>query len=720
MTRRQHLRTAITTAILFVTAIAPAFAQLVPSTRLAQSNWEAAGRLAHGGIPARSTVCQTIDSATYGTGAVDATTHIQTALDHASCTPGTVVSIPAGTYSISGLLQLSKSITVRGAGMGKTILKKSNGAKRDPNAGYIVQSYNALMFVGNATFPTFSNSGTVALTADGAQGATTVSVGAGHGLTAGQFVEVAEDQMFAGGTWATKPTSNYGSGDVANLREVWVNDRIVWLKHRQPVGGATITTSDAGTDTVTTSADHTFSPGSVIHIDGHSGTFSPAASDGRYVVRTVPTSTTFTLDALSDGTDIDITTGGSSGSAYTSRSGDDFWPGPADPNSGPLTWFNRGYGYVYGEVKEIASTTATSITFTTGLTDSYRTSKNAAIATSSTTFLQDAGVEDLTMWQGSDGCLSFRAAAKSWAKNVECLEWLGHGINMHMSHKIHVEGAYIHHGAWPVPGGGGYAFVMGNNSSNILLWNSITRDTNKNIVANAGGAGSVIAYNVFQDSQIWGNAWQEVAANASHFSGPHHVLFEGNYAHNFDSDFTHGSAYSHTALRNWFTGYRDNFEIGFSNHRTIGLAYGSRNMSFVGNLLGLAGQMTGWLADSGTGNFLGEDHNIWKLGYDPQEFQQHADNVYVLPTVIKEGNYDYLSNSIQWVTGPGTIPLTYFTQGVKPAFFGSCPWPWVDTEATTKTYVLPALRRYQLGRVYDVDVDPCTMGMRNYSRRRFR
>ena len=45
-------------------------------------------------------------------------------------------------------------------------------------------------------------------------------------------------------------------------------------------------------------------------------------------------------------------------------------------------------------------------------------------------------------------------------------------------------------------------------------------------------------------------SWIEVGLNASHMVGPHHVLFEGNYGFNWDSDKTHGNAIYHTIFRN--------------------------------------------------------------------------------------------------------------------------------------------------------------------------
>ena len=57
-------------------------------------------------------------------------------------------------------------------------------------------------------------------------------------------------------------------------------------------------------------------------------------------------------------------------------------------------------------------------------------------------------------------------------------------------------------------------------------------------------------------------------------AGPHHVLFEGNYSHNFDSDYTHGNAIYLTIFRNVLTGQRRSF-TDVQNLKIGVTAYGS-------------------------------------------------------------------------------------------------------------------------------------------------
>ncbi len=96
---------------------------LLPADRMTQ--WQP-GLTGAGGIPARSTICATINP---GNGAADDTARIQAAIN--VCPAGEVVQLSAGTFLVNDghYLRLNKGITLRGAGPGKTILAKTNGAK---------------------------------------------------------------------------------------------------------------------------------------------------------------------------------------------------------------------------------------------------------------------------------------------------------------------------------------------------------------------------------------------------------------------------------------------------------------------------------------------------------------------------------------------------------------------------------------------------------------
>ena len=69
-----------------------------------------------GGIPARTTVCATLNASSYGNGTVDATAGIQAAIN--ACPAGQVVKLSAGDFLVNGAepITLNKGVVLRGAG----------------------------------------------------------------------------------------------------------------------------------------------------------------------------------------------------------------------------------------------------------------------------------------------------------------------------------------------------------------------------------------------------------------------------------------------------------------------------------------------------------------------------------------------------------------------------------------------------------------------------
>jgi hypothetical protein len=365
-----------------------------------------------------------------------------------------------------------------------------------------------------------------------------------------------------------------------------------------------------------------------------------------------------------------------------------------DPFPSANAWFCRP-GRPISEMKEIAAVAGNTVTFTTPVHISYRVAHQAQLTryTGINVHVKLAGVEDLSVEGGSDGAIRFEAAAYSWARNVGNTVWLGEGVAINHSFRVELRDSFIHDAAWPYPGGGGYAISLAKGSADVLIENNIVMQANKVMVARSSGAGTVVGYNYMDDGLVgYDEGWQEVGINGSHMVGPHHMLFEGNASFNYDSDDTHGNAIYHTVFRNHLSGFRRTYP-GLGNARTAGLMYGSWWHSFVGNVLGVAGQMNGWVYQDS--NYPWGGPAIWKLGYNPIHWEQDADPK-VLSTVLREGNFDYLTNQVRWDTAPKTIPSSLYLPA-KPAFFGALTWPWVDPTGTQKLHTLPAKSRFVSG-----------------------
>ena len=369
--------------------------------------------------------------------------------------------------------------------------------------------------------------------------------------------------------------------------------------------------------------------------------------------------------------------------------------GTDDPFPAAAGWFSR-QDRPTAEIKEVKSFDAgtRTVTFTSPLHIDYRSSHSAQLYVFNDQHVKNAGVEDLKLQGGDDGQLRFQFAAYSWAARVENTGWLGEGFAINAAFRVEVRDSWVHTPVWMEPGGASYNISLANGSSEILIENNISTDADKVMVARCSGAGSVVGYNYMDDGHIGSNAnWVEIGLNASHMVGPHHVLFEGNYGFNWDSDKTHGNSIYHTVFRNHLSGQRRSY--GGGPKRCGGVTFYSYWHSFVGNVLGLAGQMSGWVYQSGSTSSAA----VWLLGWD--DWSPYPVDPQVAVTTWRHGNFDYLTNAVAWDPSNANHSLPsslYLSQ--KPAFFYAgrgYVWPWVDPTATTPLQTLPAKARFDAG-----------------------
>jgi hypothetical protein len=144
----------------------PSASALIPSARL--TTWNPG---IPGGVPARTTLCASVNASTYGNGALDATAGIQAALD--ACPTEQVVQLSAGDFQITSPLQITKGIVLRGQGPAQTKLKMPVGT----NANLITVGTQWFKF----TQPTN-------LGGDATKGSQSVVLTTNPGLTPGEIV----------------------------------------------------------------------------------------------------------------------------------------------------------------------------------------------------------------------------------------------------------------------------------------------------------------------------------------------------------------------------------------------------------------------------------------------------------------------------------------------------------------------------------------------------
>jgi hypothetical protein len=388
---------------------------------------------------------------------------------------------------------------------------------------------------------------------------------------------------------------------------------------------------------------------------------------------------------------------------------DDFPSGtyPYSPGSAGC-WFSN-CDRPNAEIKQISAISGNTITFDSPITLSYRVSHQAQLHYWRTPHTRNAGVENLTAQYADNDNIDFNWCAYCWTYKVENTLWLGAGFGVNFSFRVQLDEFYNHEPVWPAPGGAGYNISIASGSSEVLIENGISVQANKVIVVRSAGAGSVVGYNYMDDGYIAGHEyWHEIGVNGSHMVGSHHMLFEGNQSFNMDSDDTHGNSIYHTFFRNYGSGYRARFKSisgvlvddiadlpgGNRPLRGAGAMAYSYWMSWLGNVLGTSEHTNGWLYNTSRGS-----PGVWMLGWDSDSRYQIDTNV--ASTAIRDGNFDYLTNSVFWssTNTAHTLPNSLYLAH-KPAFFNvgsGYTWPWVNPTGSLQLYTLPAKARYDAG-----------------------
>jgi len=745
----------------------------IPAVNSVAANWSNAGTVLIGGIPNRTTQCGSTLTPSGG----DDFTQIQNAIN--ACTAGDYVLLN-GAFKVNMAdlpIQISTGISLRGAGscngttggaLGaaycETSISVANGALTytggdcgtdtshevacpsggpgmiliAPFSPYYGYSWEQC---GNAGSDSGSNCGATPLAADAPQGATTVQVTSTANFTVGSWVLIDEasgagfvaDPMsaysgYGGSIWAALDWLS-SSSSPATGRVVWskaqnsswdfttsqypyqANDPGCWFSYCDRVtneihkvtaiGGGpcpgtncTVTFDDpltvafrvSGTIPITASIS-----GTTLTLTSGSG-----LAKGQLIVA-APGAVT----AIKDGTYI---TGGSGTS----------WTVSISQTVGSEAMQSAAHGaHIYARLYGNQSGTGTPISF-----------------------LTEAGVENISLLRGVTGGVEMEMCAYCWLKNVDVGYWYGGGVDVQYSVRSELNTVYIHHCANSTNNGSEYPFALDLGSTEILLTNSITNFAGKGMVARAAGGGSVISYNYIDDSMYdkysdIGDYWIEQGANASHWSGNHHVLFEGNWADNLDSDNTHGNATYITFFRNYAPGYRTTFidpSCSLTVNDFAGIAYQSGCtangpgplraagpqsynywFAFVGNVLGASNTTTanGWSyeGDWNGSRMFALGWNAGNGGQDPNLDGSTGSYIFI------HGNYDYVNGaihaSVAGYTPAAALPVSLYLSSA-PAFFigASCkyPWPWVTPVKSPYTQLnscsgsgLPALARWNAG-----------------------
>jgi len=304
-----------------------------------------------------------------------------------------------------------------------------------------------------------------------------------------------------------------------------------------------------------------------------------------------------------------------------------------------------------------------------------------------------AGIEDLTLTESQaavEFMIEMDAAQYSWLKNVEIRRVNRRAVWLIESLQNEIRESYFHDGIGGFGRDRGYGVLADAYSNANLIENNVFHTLDGGFLMAAGGAsGNVFGYNYMTDSRFDDSWWLTQSPSLSHAPHPSMNLWEGNIGIQAAADFIHGSSSHNTVFRSRFSGWQD--ATITSNNNAIELQYKNTYMNVVGCVLGTADQSNTYEAAypaSGDSSLK----TIWRLGYGGPSW---AGDPNVKATLLRHGNFDYVTNSVVWDSNipDHTLPASLYLTS-KPAWWGNLRWPAIGPDLNPMVGTIPAQQRF--------------------------
>ncbi|HRT61712.1 MAG TPA: glycosyl hydrolase family 28-related protein [Syntrophales bacterium] len=370
---------------------------------------------------------------------------------------------------------------------------------------------------------------------------------------------------------------------------------------------------------------------------------------------------------------------------------------PVDPTGcgGTCTWcgLNDDENHAMTQIVRITAKSGNNLSLNRPLYYTFKATQDPEVLKLS--MMERAGVEDMTLemaqvGSGTRNGIQITQCAHCWIRNVETYKVRNHHVSIRNSYGNEVRQSYFHHGWGNYPGDWAYGVMLHFVNSDHLIEDNIFYVLRHSMVLEGGGSGNVLAYNYSKDSQgNIGDHWL-FADMGTHGAHPYMNLVEGNVIVQLDFDGHYGSGSHNTAFRNWIE-RRSSPPEDIINSGLFAVVLGAKNrfINVVGNVLCHPGCTGVYQAPA----FV--DAEIWHLGYLCAGSQTSTDPQ-VEATLIRHGNFDYLTNTTKWDPGIAdhNFPPSYYLAS-KPAFFGSLAWPAIGPDLNPMVGQLPARARFE-------------------------
>lgn len=325
---------------------------------------------------------------------------------------------------------------------------------------------------------------------------------------------------------------------------------------------------------------------------------------------------------------------------------------------------------------KITAINVNTVTFNTPLYYTYNPGMN--IKTGRLPGVRNSGVEDLCVERINKGGydnINISFAVNCWVRNVKSYMARKWHVRLRQSYGCEVRDSYFQDGH---NHGGDASYGVGcfQKCTDNLIENNIFYRLRHSMIMEYGGCGNVFGYNYSKDpiNENEDNTDFLMSDIAIHGGHPYMNLFEGNIAAHIDMDNYLGSSSHNTFFRN---------HIERKSIPTV--KYGLRAVEIQKNNL----------YENVVGNVLcppGATGAVWRIGRDRLT---KTTDPRVAATLLRHGNYDYISGSTQWDSNISdhNLPNSYYLDS-KPSFFGDVPWPLIGPDLDPKVGLLPAKKRF--------------------------
>jgi hypothetical protein len=350
---------------------------------------------------------------------------------------------------------------------------------------------------------------------------------------------------------------------------------------------------------------------------------------------------------------------------------------------------------VLGQLVEVTSVNGNQVTLDVPLHWTYDTDLDPwAYQVDADAMIRNAGLEDLTLTQDDpevEFMIEMDGAQYSWIKNIEIRNVQRRGMWVIDSLQNEIRECYVHSGIDGYGRDRGYGILLDLHSSNNLVENNVLSTIDGGgVMAGGGASGNVIAYNYLHEILFDDPWWMIASPSISHAPHPKMNLWEGNFGYKAEADIIHGSSSHNTIFRSRSFGWQKDSITTRNN--AIEFAAKNTYMNVVGSVLGTAGKSNRYEVLPGQPYDDWSERAIYALGVG-----SGVEDPNVEATLLRHGNYDYVTNSVIWdpAIPDHTLPDSLYRDSAPAWWCQETPWPSIGPDVPGYSNDIPAKRRFE-------------------------